>query len=271
MAPPRDDVTLTFGGNATALLRVGSFTLLTDPNFLRRGQRAYLGYGLWTKRLTDPALEPTQLPPLDGVVLSHLHGDHWDRYATKQLNKEVPIVTTPAAAKRLGQRGFGAAADLQPWQTHQFTRGTERLRVTAVPGVHGPGPMAAILPPVMGSVLELVRGEAGASAVAWRGYISGDTLRRPFLAEVLQRCGPLDVVIPHLGGTKTLGLTVTMDGRQGADLVELLKPPMTVPIHYDDYGRFKSPLGDFVAEVKRRRLPGELRIVYRGDTISLRP
>jgi L-ascorbate metabolism protein UlaG (beta-lactamase superfamily) len=62
-----------------------------------------------------------------------------------------------------------------------------------------------------------------------------------------------------------------MDGRQGADLVEMLKPPMTVPVHYDDYGRFKSPLGDFVAEVKRRRLPGELRIVYRGDTISLRP
>ncbi len=34
-----DDVTLTFGGNATTLLRLGPFTLLTDPNFLRRGQR----------------------------------------------------------------------------------------------------------------------------------------------------------------------------------------------------------------------------------------
>ncbi|MEJ7742543.1 MAG: hypothetical protein WKF73_08370 [Nocardioidaceae bacterium] len=27
---------LTFIGNATTLLRIGSFTLLTDPNFLRR-------------------------------------------------------------------------------------------------------------------------------------------------------------------------------------------------------------------------------------------
>jgi L-ascorbate metabolism protein UlaG (beta-lactamase superfamily) len=107
--------------------------------------------------------------------------------------------------------------------------------------------------------------------VSWRGYISGDTIYRPFLGEVLERCGPLDVVIPHLGGTKALGITVTMDARQGADLVELLKPPVTVPIHYDDYDRFKSPLGDFVAEVGRRRLPGELRAVQRGDTISLRP
>jgi L-ascorbate metabolism protein UlaG (beta-lactamase superfamily) len=106
--------------------------------------------------------------------------------------------------------------------------------------------------------------------VTWRGYISGDTLYRPFLGEVLERCGPLDVLIPHLGGTKALGVTVTMDARQGADLVELLKPPVTVPVHYDDYDRFASPLGDFVAEVGRRQLPGQLRTAHRGETISLR-
>jgi len=61
-----------------------------------------------------------------------------------------------------------------------------------------------------------------------------------------------------------------MDGTQGADLVEMLTPPMTVPIHYDDYDRFKSPLGDFVTEVRRRRLPGEIRTAVRGETISLR-
>ncbi|HET6391417.1 MAG TPA: hypothetical protein VFG13_01210 [Blastococcus sp.] len=122
----------------------------------------------------------------------------------------------------------------------------------------------------MGSVVELIRGEVGGADVVWRGYISGDTLYRPYLGEVLERCGPLDVLIPHLGGTKALGLTVTMDARQGADLVELLRPPVTVPVHYDDYDRFKSPLGDFVAEVGRRELPGELRAAQRGQTISLR-
>ncbi|HEY4625561.1 MAG TPA: MBL fold metallo-hydrolase [Blastococcus sp.] len=267
MADRADDVTLTFGGNATMLLCIGGFTLLTDPNFLHRGQRAYLGYGLWTKRLTEPALEPTQLPALDGILLSHLHGDHWDRIATRHLDRSTPVITNAAAAKRLEQRGFKSTADLRPWQQHEFTRGEETLRVTSVPGVHGPGPLAKLLPPVTGSVLELVRG----GAVTWRGYFTGDTLYRPFLAEVLERCGPLDVVVPDLGGTQVLGITVTMDGRQGADLVELLRPAVTVPVHYDDYGRFKSPLGDFVAEVARRELPGELRPVHRGDTISLRP
>ncbi len=266
MAGRDDDVTLTFGGNATTLLRLGGFTLLTDPNFLRRGQRAYLGKGLWTKRLTDPALLPTQLPALDAILLSHLHADHWDRIATRTLDRDTPVLTTQEAATALERRGFRSTVDLQPWQRHELTRERETLRITSVPGVHGPGPLARLLPPVMGSVLELLRG----GEVSWRGYISGDTLFRPFLGEVLQRCGPLDVVIPHLGGTKALGVTVTMDGRQGADLVELLKPPVTVPVHYDDYDRFKSPIGDFVREVAQRRLPGEIRGVVRGETISLR-
>jgi L-ascorbate metabolism protein UlaG (beta-lactamase superfamily) len=266
-APADDDVTLTFGGNATTLLRIGGFTLLTDPNFLRRGQRAYLGKGLWTKRLTDPALEPTQLPALDAILLSHLHADHWDRIATRTLDRDTPVVTTQEAAQALDRRGFRQTLDLTPWQRHEVTRGEETLRITSVPGEHGPGVLAKVLPPVMGSVLELVRG----GEVSWRGYISGDTLFRPYLAEVLQRCGPLDVLIPHLGGTKALGFTVTMDGRQGADLVELLRPPVTVPVHFDDYSRFASPLGDFVREVAARRVPGELRPVTRGETISLRP
>src|SRR4051794_4520585 len=266
MTDPADDVTLTFGGNATTLLRLGPFTLLTDPNFVQRGTRVYLGKGLWTTRLTEPALQPTQLPALDAILLSHMHGDHWDRIATKALPKATPVVTTPEAAKCLADRGFTGTADVEAWQVTEFTSGSVRLRITAVPGVHGPGPLARLLPQVMGSVVELVRD----GGVAWRGYISGDTLYRPFLADVLERCGPLDVLIPHLGGTRALGLTVTMAARQGAALVELLKPPVTVPIHFDDYDRFASPLGDFVAEVARRELPGELRTVHRGDTISLR-
>jgi L-ascorbate metabolism protein UlaG (beta-lactamase superfamily) len=266
MADPADDVTLTFGGTATMLLRIGAFTVLTDPNFLHRGQRAHLGYGLRAKRLTEPALQPTQLPALDAILLSHMHGDHWDRIATRSLPKTTPVVTTKEAAKCLSDRGFTATSDLAAWQSHEISQGSDTLRITSVPGVHGPGPLEKVLPQVMGSVVELVRG----GNVSWRGYISGDTLYRPFLGEVLERCGPLDVLIPHLGGTKVMGITVTMDAQQGADLVELLKPPVTVPVHYDDYTRFKSPLGDFLAEVGRRELPGELRPVRRGDTISLR-
>src|SRR4028119_475110 len=96
---------LTFVGTATTVLRLGGFTLLTDPNFIRKGQRAYLGRGLWTRRLTDPSMRPDELPVLDAVVLSHLHGDHWDRVARRELDREPPVLTTTHAAPRPRRAG----------------------------------------------------------------------------------------------------------------------------------------------------------------------
>ena len=68
MDTPASTDSLTFVGTATTIVRLGSFTLLTDPNFLHRGQHAYLGYGLVSKRLREPALSVEQLPPVDVIV-----------------------------------------------------------------------------------------------------------------------------------------------------------------------------------------------------------
>jgi L-ascorbate metabolism protein UlaG (beta-lactamase superfamily) len=71
--------------------------VLTEPNFLYRGERVHLGKGRWTTRRTDPAIEIGDLPDLDLVVLSHLHGDHFDRVAREGLDRSMPIATTPPA------------------------------------------------------------------------------------------------------------------------------------------------------------------------------
>ncbi|HWM72154.1 MAG TPA: MBL fold metallo-hydrolase [Nocardioides sp.] len=260
------DPSLEFVGTATAILRLGPFVLLTDPNFLHKGQRAYLGKGLVSKRLTEPSLQPDGLPALDAVLLSHLHGDHFDRIARRELSREVPVLTTPEAARRLDRWGFGAAEGLDTWDSETLVDGEWQLKITAAPGVHGPGLARRLLPPVMGSVLELSR----AGTLELRIYISGDTLFRPWLAEVLERTGPIDAAVLHLGGTRVLGLLVTMDADQGAALVELLQPRVTVPVHYDDYTVFRSPLEDFLRQCREAALPTRVRSVARGETTSLR-
>jgi L-ascorbate metabolism protein UlaG (beta-lactamase superfamily) len=261
------DATLEFVGTATTVLRLGPFTLLTDPNFLHRGQRAYLGKGLFSKRLTEPSLQPHDLPPLDAVLLSHLHGDHFDRVARSQLGRDLPILTTPPASRKLAAWGFGEARGMATWERAELTRGDARLGVTAVPGQHAPGPAQRLLPPVMGSVLTL----EDAAHPPLRVYVTGDTLYRPWLREVAEAAGPLDAMVIHLGGTRLLGLLVTMDGVEGAALVELVRPTITVPVHHDDYTVFRSPLEEFLGVCRTRNAPTTVRTVGRGETVSLRP
>ena len=259
--------TLEFIGTATTLLRLGPFTVLTDPNFLHRGQRAYLGKGFSSRRRTEPSRQPRTCPTLDLVLLSHLHGDHFDRVARAELDRGLPVLSTPAAARRLRQWGFDGAAGMSTWESTTLEAGDQRLTITAVPGQHARGLVRSILPPVMGSVLELTR----PGRPAFRVYVSGDTLFFPWLASIVERTGPLDAAVVHLGGTRLAGLLVTMDDQQGADLVGLLEPRVVVPVHHDDYGVFRSPLSDFVATFEKRRLPGALRLVRRGETVSLEP
>lgn len=267
------DITVTFVGNATTLIRAGEITVLTDPNFLHRGQHAYLGHGLISKRRKEPALSIEQLPAVDVVLLSHLHGDHWDRVTSKRLNRELPVLTTPPAANRLRTKGFDRATALSTWQTHHLVKGDVQLTVTALPGRHAPVWANRLLPPVMGSMLEFGSIHAAESR---RIYVSGDTLLIDELGEIPVRFDAIDVGILHLGGTRLpagsrlpFGLTVTMDAQQGAGLVELLDLPKMIPVHFDDYTVFASPLADFTAEMQRRGWADRVIEIERGATVSL--
>lgn len=264
------EITVTFIGNATTLIAVDGITLLTDPNFLHRGQHAYLGWGLLSKRLKSPALTVDQLPPVDAVLLSHLHGDHWDRVTQRNLDRELPILTTPHAAKRLLRRGFGHAVGMKTWETHRIAKDNLTVTVTSLPGRHAPVPADRLLPPVMGTMVEVADG-----AATRRLYISGDTLFIDELREIPVRFSSIDLGMLHLGGTRLpagpklpFGLTVTMDARQGADLVELLDLPKMIPVHFDDYSVFASSLNDFRAEMARRGLGERVIELDRGASVA---
>jgi L-ascorbate metabolism protein UlaG (beta-lactamase superfamily) len=256
--------TLTFVGTATTLLRIGSFTVLTDPNFLHRGQRAYLGKGLWSRRLTEPALGVDQLPALDAVVLSHLHGDHFDRVARRGLDRATPVITTPPAADRLHGWGFETRG-LETWERHELGKGAETLSVEAVPAVHARGLMGRLLPPVMGSVLEhRVEG-----TVRRRIYLTGDTLTGDHISTIRGRHPELDAVVVHLGGTRVLLHTVTMDAEQGVDFLRRMQPPRALAVHYDDYGVFRSPVSEWVRRAAEEGFGGATYVPDRGETVAL--
>ncbi len=253
---------VTFVGNATVLVRCGGFTFLTDPNFLHQGEHAELGYGLRSRRRLAPALQPSQLPPLDFVVLSHHHGDHFDDVAARELDSDVPILTTHHATRKLRKQGFRRAAAMSTWQRRTVQRGDRSVTLTSLPAIHGPTPVRQLLPPVMGTMLEFARDDRRPE---FRLHISGDTLVFDGLRTTAERFGTIDLSLLHLGGTRVLGTLLTMDAVQGREALEILRPSRAAPIHTDDYTVFRSSLDDFHAELERAPVDTVVETLPRGE------
>lgn len=61
---------------------------------------------------------------------------------------------------------------------------------------------------------------------------------------------------------------VTMDDKQGIELVKLIQPELTIPVHYDDYDVFLSSLDDFKNQVKMAGLEDKVVYLDRGDVFE---
>lgn len=252
-----------FVGTATVILRYAGFTILTDPNFLHAGDHVHLGYGLTAERLTNPAIELEDLPPVDFCVLSHYHGDHFDQVVEERLQKDLPIITTEHAAGEIKEKGFTAAVALDTWDSVTVTKGEASVRVTSMPGKHGPSITDLLLPPVMGSMLEF---QPGQGRTALRLYITGDTLVHDDLKEIPRRYPEIDLALFHLGGTRIMGILLTMDAEQGVEAIRIINPREVIPIHYNDYEVFKSPLEEFKRAVAEAGFEDRVRYLSHGET-----
>lgn len=259
------DGSIFFIGNATMVIRYGGLSILTDPTFIHKHEQVHLGYGLHSTRLTDPAIEIENLPPLDLVLLSHFHGDHFDQVAERDLNKTLPIVTTPESAKQLEQRGFLHTHPVETWDSARIIKGSTTLTITAMPGRHGPPLAGMVLPDVMGSMLEF---ETPHAPTRFKLYITGDTLVYDDIREIPQRYPDVDLALLHLGGTRVMGVLVTMDAEQGVEMLTIINPKLAIPIHYNDYDVFTSPLSDFQRAVETAGFADRVRYLSHGDTFT---
>lgn len=100
----------------------------------------------------------------------------------------------------------------------------------------------------------------------YRIYITDDTLLVDELGEMHARYAgkKIDLMIMHLGGTilpePHPPSLVSMYASQGLELLQLIRPDLAIPVHYDDYDIFKSPLKEFKDAVKTAGL--EAMVLY---------
>jgi len=182
------------------LIEMNGLNILTDPVFKMLGWRL-------------PPVEYTvdRLPPLDLIVVSHRHLDHWDRWAMSHLKRDIPLLVRPRRiaddARRLG---FTSVRELAPWEQVEM-RG---LRVTATPAVH-----------VGGEVGFVLRGERTV-------YFAGDTsFDAGVFAAIAGRFAP-DVAILPIGGLAFFGRSQHIDPPQAVEALRLLRSQVVIGTHW---------------------------------------
>jgi L-ascorbate metabolism protein UlaG (beta-lactamase superfamily) len=87
-----DELTLAWLGHATVLINFYGTWLLTDPALRPHVGVSLAGVTFGPRRLVQPALSISELPPLDAVLVSHAHMDHCDLGTLKRLPRQTAAV-----------------------------------------------------------------------------------------------------------------------------------------------------------------------------------
>ncbi len=198
------DVTLL--RTSCLLIEYGGLRILTDP-FFHRTMR-----GLPIFR--PPGIPLERVGRIDIVVASHLHRDHFDLQAVRQLaHPQMVLVGCPGTAAFCAGAGLPRIVEIAPWQ--ETTVGDVRL--TATPADHtGPPPAEVNVVIRLGP---------------WRIFFGGDARYSEAFTEIGERLGPIDVALLPIGGTRIFGQRTTMDPADAVRACADLRPRWAVPIH----------------------------------------
>ena len=100
-------------GHTSVLLKIDGTTILTDPVFSRRIGVSLGPVTVGLKRLVAPALALRDLPPIDLVLLSHAHMDHFDLPTLRRLeHPNTTVVTAKRTADLLRTWRYAAVREL---------------------------------------------------------------------------------------------------------------------------------------------------------------
>lgn len=95
--------------HATLVLTYPTHRLLVDPMLAQRETMPAAPSSPHPRRqpTVDLPLTPSELDrlldSLTGVILTHLHPDHWDPVAQRRISPKLPVICQPQDAERLAR------------------------------------------------------------------------------------------------------------------------------------------------------------------------
>jgi L-ascorbate metabolism protein UlaG (beta-lactamase superfamily) len=175
--------------HATLLLRLADRTVIVDPMLDPAGARPPVENT--PNQLRNPLVELPEpaavvVDHVDGILVTHLHQDHFDATAADLLPKDVPLFCAPGDADTLRGRGF---QDVRPVEDRLDWDGLAISRTAGVHGALGPSP-GFVIGPI---------------------YIAGDTVWCDEVRAALDEHRPEVVVVNASGARFVDGDPIVMD------------------------------------------------------------
>lgn len=232
-------------GHSSHLLKLQGKYWLIDPVF---SERASPVQWLGPKRFHPPPIALAQLPPIEGVILSHDHYDHLDAATIRYLAQRVQHYFVPLGLRaRLAALGVPPerVAELDWWQDAEHAG----VKLTATPAQHFSG-----------------RGLADRNRTLWASWVlqsggqrifySGDSGYFPGFKMIGERFGGFDLALVENGAYDAYWPAVHMTPEQSVQAFEDLRGKVLFPVHNSTFDLamhpWRAPL-DRIAERAQSR------------------
>jgi L-ascorbate metabolism protein UlaG (beta-lactamase superfamily) len=252
---PKDDpaasLSVVWVGHATVLIRLSHRFVLTDPN---------LGGDIFIQqRITPPSLKPEEIPPLQLIVVSHAHTDHFDRGTFARLPTNTEVIFPPGASEYMGlieQTNKVTTRFYEP-----VTRGG--ITVTAVPVMHSGGRF------IVDALWN--KGYAGyvIDGFGKRIFFAGDTgYDKNAFVDIGKRFPGIDLALIPIAPAKGHN-PHHADPQEAVQIFLDTGAKYMIPIHFEAYHSTAVPIDEprkqLTDEVEKRGLQGRVFALYTGE------
>ena len=222
LANPLNKNQLLWYGHSTFLLQTANKTLLFDPIFSKiAAPHTSLGSPRYNDLLP---IEPSQLPTIDAVIISHDHYDHLDYPTIMQLDAKVKHYYVPlGVGQHLLHWGISKEriSEMDWWQSNDL----DDITLTLTPARHFSGRR-------LGNSKSTLWGGWMVEAPQQRVFFSGDSGYGPHFKEVGKRFGPIDMALLDSGQYNFRWDKVHMTPKQSVQAAKDLEAHILMPMHW---------------------------------------
>ncbi len=224
--PPESGLRVTWLGHSTLLVELDGVRLLTDPVW---GERASPSTVVGPKRFHPPPAALKELPPLDGVLLSHDHYDHLDMGTIQALApRGVTFYVPLGVGAHLERWGVPPEriVELDWWQ--EVALGTSGFRLVSTPAHHFSGRSLTDANRTLWTSWSLL-------GPSHRVFFSGDTGLTPDFTEIGRRFGPFDVTMLEVGAFHPAWGDIHLGPHNALQAHAMLQGRRLLPVHWGTF------------------------------------